>query len=107
MGALVVKRELVESNPEFVRAFLRAYRDSVNFVNGEPSAAGELIEEHQMGFTAESAAAAVPRANIVFRPAPEAREAFEEYLEVLRGFDPTAVGGALPDDEFYLTQALP
>ncbi len=107
MGALVVKRELAQSDPEFLEAFLSAYRDSVRFVNNEPAAAGELIEKHQMGFTAESATAAVPRANIVFRPAPEARAAFEEYLNVLRGFDPTAIGGALPDDEFYLEQALP
>ncbi|MFP4483551.1 MAG: ABC transporter substrate-binding protein [Spirochaetaceae bacterium] len=107
MGALVVKRSLVESNPEFLRSFLRAYRESIRFVNDRPAAAGELIEKHELGFTAEDAASAIPRANIVFRPAPDARRALEEYLQVLLDFDPASVGGSLPDDGFYLDRALP
>lgn len=107
MGALVISRELVDEDPDFVRSFLSAYEESVDFVNSRPTAAGELIEKHQMGFTAESAAAAIPRANIVFRPAPEAREAFEEYLEILLDFDRASIGGSLPDDGFYLRRALP
>ena len=107
MGALVVKKSLVESNPDFVRSFLRAYRESIRFVNEEPTAAGELIEKHQLGFTADNAASAIPRANIVFRPAPEARRALEEYLQVLLDFDPASIGGSLPDDGFYLDRALP
>jgi NitT/TauT family transport system substrate-binding protein len=107
MGALVVKKSLLDSKPDFVEQFLDAYRNSVEFVNSEPAAAGELIEKHGLGFTAASAESAIPRANIVFRPAPQAREAFEEYLQVLLSFDPASIGGSLPDDGFYMDRALP
>ncbi len=102
MGVLVVKRSLVEERPEFVQAFLRQYEASVDWVNANPRDAGRLIEEHDLGFTAETAADAVPRAHIRYIAAAEARERLEEYFAVLRDFDPESIGGTLPDEGFYL-----
>lgn len=102
MGCLVVKDSLVEEHPQFVRDFLEAYEASVRWVNENPRDAGRLIEENELGFEAEMAAEAIPRANIRYIEAPEARERLEEYLSVLREFDPESVGGSLPDGGFYL-----
>jgi NitT/TauT family transport system substrate-binding protein len=102
MGVLVIKESLIEEHPDFVRAFLEEYRASIEWVNANPRAAGELIEENELGFTAAAAGAAIPRANIRYIPAREARERLEEYFSVLLEYDPASVGGSLPDDGFYL-----
>lgn len=103
MGVLVVKRTLVEDHPEFVRDFLEEYRASIEWVNANPAAAGRLIEENELGFTAAAARQAIPRANIRYIGARDARERLEEYFSVLYDYDPASVGGSLPDDGFYLS----
>jgi len=102
MGVLVVKDSLVAERPGFVAEFLERYEASIDWVNANPRAAGRLIEEKELGFTAASAAEAIPRANIRYIGAAEARLRLEEYFSVLRDFDPASIGGALPDDGFYL-----
>lgn len=102
MGVLVVRNELVEEHPEFVADFLEEYRRSIEWVNANPADAGRLIEENELGFTAASATEAIPRANIRYLGALEARERLEEYFSVLLDYDPASVGGSLPDDGFYL-----
>ena len=102
MGCIVVKNSLAEKNPGFLRSFLEEYRASIEWVNANPRAAGRLIEENELGFTAASAQEAIPRANIRYIEAPAAREGLEEFLSVLRDYDPASIGGKLPDDGFYL-----
>jgi NitT/TauT family transport system substrate-binding protein len=102
MGVLVVKDSLVAERPRFVEEFLERYEASIDWVNANPRAAGRLIEENELGFTAASAAEAIPRASIRYIGATEARQRLEEYFSVLRDFDPASIGGALPDDGFYL-----
>jgi NitT/TauT family transport system substrate-binding protein len=102
MGCIVVKNSLTEDNPAFVQSFLDAYRSSIEWVNANPREAGRLIEENELGFTAASAQEAIPRANIRYIGAQDARERLEEFLSVLRDYDPASIGGELPDDGFYL-----
>ena len=102
MGCLVVKDSVVDDHPEFLRRFLDEYRRSIEWVNANPRAAGRLIEENKMGFTAASAGEAIPRASIRYIEAAEARTCLEAYLSVLGQFDPASIGGGLPDDGFYL-----
>lgn len=102
MGSLVVSDELVEERPDFVRSFLDEYRASVEWVNRNPDEAGVLIEENELGFTAESAAEAIPRANITYVEAAQARGPLEEYFSVLLDYDEESLGGRLPDEDFYL-----
>ncbi|NBB91491.1 MAG: ABC transporter substrate-binding protein [Spirochaetes bacterium] len=102
MGVLVVKNSLVEERPEFVEEFLEGYEASIDWVNANPRAAGRLIERNELGFTAASAAEAIPRASIRYIGAAEARQRLEAYFSVLLDFDPASIGGALPDDGFYL-----
>jgi NitT/TauT family transport system substrate-binding protein len=103
MGVLVVKRSLVEDHPQFVRDFLEEYRASIEWVNANPAPAGRLIEENELGFPAAAARQAIPRANIRYIGAADARERLEEYFSVLYDYDPASVGGSLPDDGFYLS----
>lgn len=104
MSVLVVKAETARRYPALVRAFLERYADSTRWVNSHPREAGSLVEKHGLGFSAAEAEAAIPRCNIRFVPAAEARPAVEAFLRVLLASSPDAIGGRLPGDAFYLAQ---
>lgn len=99
-GSLVVRKEFAEKNPEIVAAFLTLYEESISWVNTNPEQAGVLVEKH-IGIPAKIAEKAIPRSNIRFMTAMDARQPVERYLEVLYNFSPRTVGGKMPDEGFY------
>jgi NitT/TauT family transport system substrate-binding protein len=98
---VVVRPGLADERPQVVSRFLKAYRDSIDWVNANPGKAAELIGKYEV-LPAKLAKPAIPHTNLEFVPAREARSIMESYLRVLLDFNPAAVGGALPDDGFYL-----
>ena len=100
MSALVVDPDLAAENPRLVREFLQLYRASIERVNGNPAAAGVLIGTYGI-LPTELATPAIPKCNLRFIPAVDARASVERFLSVLLEFDPVSVGGYLPDAEFY------
>ncbi|QXM06858.1 ABC transporter substrate-binding protein [Crassaminicella indica] len=100
-GCLVVREEFAKENPEIVNNFLEEYKKSVNWVNKNNEEAGKLVEKHGIGMKAKMAELAIPRCNIVFQDAQKSQKTVEGYLKVLYDFSPKAVGGKLPDENFY------
>jgi NitT/TauT family transport system substrate-binding protein len=101
MSVVVIKDEVRQKRPDAVEAFLEAYKESIEWVGATPKAAGELAEQHGIGIPAAVAARAIPRLNLTFVPASEAREEMERFLKVFMEYDPKAIGGKLPDEGFY------
>jgi len=100
---VTVRPGLAEQRPGVVQAFLTAYRESVDWVNENPEEAGVLIEKYGI-LKADVAAAAIPKSNLTFIAAGEARESLEHFLKVLLDYDPASLGGALPDAGFYFEE---
>ena len=44
---------------------------------------------------------AIPRCNLTFVKGAEMKAQLSGYLKVLFGYNPAAIGGAMPDDAFY------
>ena len=101
MTVIVVSDRFVEQYPEALPVVMDSLRDSVQWVNANPAEAGSLIEKVGI-MKAALAVPAIPRCNLVFKTAKEGYEAMDLYLKVLYGFDYTSVGGAVPDESFYL-----
>jgi len=101
MGGLVVRTEFAEENPAVVEDFLKAYKESVLYVNENPAEASVLVEKHGILLKAKIAELAIPLSNIVYMDAFENKEAINEYYKVLYDFNPASIGGKLPDDQFY------
>jgi len=101
-ASLLISNAVLNGYPEFVDRFLYEVAQSAAWVNDNPSTAGVWAEELQTGMTARVVENALPRANIRFVSAREARTAIEAYLRVLRDFSPETVGGRLPSETFYL-----
>jgi len=100
---VVVKPQLAAKRPELVERFLKAYSESIDWVNSNPAEAAQLIGKYEV-MPAALAEPAIPHCNLKFIPSAAARPIMEEFLQVLLDFNPASVGGQLPDDGFYLTQ---
>lgn len=99
-GVAVARREYVQENPEKIAKFLEDYAASVAFVQENVDDAAVLVEKYGI-VTAEVARKALPECQIVCITGDEMRERLGAYLSVLYAQNPEAVGGALPDAEFY------
>lgn len=102
MGALVVRKDFAESNPEAVRNFLKEYQISTQYVTDEANLddAAALIEQYGI-ISAAVAKQALPYCNIVCITGEEMRTAAEGFLSILAKANPQSVGGTLPAEDFY------
>ena len=62
--------------------------------------AAELVAQYGITANANIAKAAIPQANMVCLTGDELK-GISDYYEVLYAADPTSIGGAIPDDNFY------
>ena len=104
MGCLISTRTFAENHPEFVSELLSRYKQSVAFVNESPAEAARLVADNNIIEDAQVTEQAIPYCNIVFKSAQEAKEEISQFLNVLYKFEPSSIGGALPDDSFYYTE---
>ena len=100
-GCIIVSKTFVEEHPLAYQAFLKDYKQSVEYVNANTSEAAELIQEFGILPSAAIAKAALPRCNIVFYNGAAARDGVRAVLSVLFSYKPALVGGTMPDDGFY------
>lgn len=103
MTALVFRGQFAASHPQVVSVLRMAVEDSISWVNSNPKEASVLIEKHEI-LTAALAEPAIPNCALVYKPVSSVRDAIEAYYSVLMGFDPASIGGALPDEAFYMAQ---
>lgn len=102
-GVLVGRTEYVEKHPNEVSDFLERYEASVAYVNENVSDAAQLVGSYDI-VDAAIAEQAIPECNITYIDGEEMREKLSGYLTVLYGQNESAVGGALPGEDFYYTK---
>ena len=81
---------------------MEEYQDSVDFVNENPTEAATLMETYDI-IKADVAEKAIPNCNIVCITGEDAKTALESFYQVLLEANPQSIGGAMPGDDFYLT----
>ena len=102
MTTIVARTDFIQENPQAVENFLADYQASVDYVNGDPAAAAELVAGYGIAANAQIAEAAIPKCALVFITGPSSmRSAIQGYYEVLYQANPDSIGGGIPDDAFY------
>ena len=102
MTTIVARTDFIQENPQAVENFLADYQASVDYVNGDPAAAAELVAGYGITANAQIAEAAIPKCALVFITGPSSmRGAIQGYYEVLYQANPDSIGGGIPDDAFY------
>ena len=103
MGVLVASKSFCEENPEALDRFLKLYKESVAFVNADTDAAAKIIAAKGIVPNEALAKSAIPNCNIVCITGADMKAKLAPFFDVLYGYNPQTVGGALPDDAFYYT----
>lgn len=101
MGCVIVNPDFIEESPEAVDAFLEEYAASVKYVNENIDDASAMIESYSIVPKAAIAKKAIPDAHMVCITGDEMKTGLSGFYNVLFGFDPKSVGGAVPADDIY------
>lgn len=104
MGIIIASEKVVQENPKGVEEFLKAYEESVDFVNENLEDAAELVVEFGIMPNAELAQMAIPKCHIVYETGNDAKAPLKQFYEILEQANPKAVGGKVPDESFYTLQ---
>ena len=80
--------------------FLDEYKQSTDFVNNNIPEAAKLVEKYGI-VNAVIAEKAIPYCNIFFMEGAKMKSSMQGYLEVLFEQNPKAIGGKLPENDFY------
>ena len=99
-GVAVVRREFAEAHPTLIENFLEEYKTSVTYLNENVTEAAKLVEKYNI-IKAAVAEKAIPKCNITFVEGAEMKTKVEGFLKILFDMKPEAVGGSMPDDDFY------
>ncbi len=101
MGCLVVNRDFAAAHPEAIAKFLEEYEASIQYVLDDVDAGAAAIAEAGIVDAEAVAKKSIPGSSLTFIAGAQMQETVEGYYEVLYGFNPQAVGGAVPDAAFY------
>ena len=99
-GVVVVRRAFALEHPEEVTAFLDDYAASVEFTKTNLEEAAALVGQYDIVPEAV-ALKAIPACNITFIEGDEMEQKLSGYLAVLYDQNEKAVGGVLPEGDFY------
>lgn len=102
-GVTIAKADTVEAKREAIDEFIARHEASATVAQDDPDAIASEVVELGIIDNEQIAKAAIPKCNVVCLTGSEMEAALAGYLDVLYQLDPTAVGGALPGAEFYLT----
>ena len=104
MGALIVRKDFAESNPQAVDTFLKEYEKSVAEVNSDPQTASQYVVEYGILDSQPVAEKAIPKSNIYYIDGEEMKNIMANFLDVMNNANPKSIGGKIPDDDFYYTK---
>ena len=104
-GCIVVRKDYFEENETAVRLFLKEYNAAVNYTNANHAETAALMEQYGILASAAIAEQAIEKCNIVCYRDEQMRTAAEAMLQVLYDANPESVGGAMPGDDFYYSEA--
>ena len=101
VAALAANEDAVAMLPQpFVTVAMTQYEASVNYVNDNVADAAVLVGNYDI-VAAQVAEKAIPECNITFIAGNDMKAKLSSYLGILFEQNPAAVGGALPNDDFY------
>ncbi len=101
MGVTIANREFAEAHPAAIQHFLDLQQASVDAVNADPEAAGELVAQAGILASAQIAAKAIPGCAISYIDGDEMQGAVDGFLTVLCEADASSVGGDVPGEDLY------
>ena len=100
-GVTIVRNDFLKEHPAAVSTFISEHQASVNAANSDLDTTAALVVANDIIGKEPIAKKAIPSCNVVCITGDSLKTNLSSYLEVLYNYDPKAVGGNLPGEEFY------
>lgn len=101
MGCVIARTDFIEKNPDAVELFLEDYTASINVATTDVETTATLCETYKIIPKAAVARQAIPNCGLVYVSGSLMKTRLSAYLKVLFDYNPAAIGGELPKDDFY------
>ena len=101
MGCVIARTDYIHANPDAIELFLEDYMASISVAKTDVEKAATLCETYKIIPKAAVARQAIPNCGLVYVSGNLMKTRLSAYLKVLFDYNPAAVGGALPKDDFY------
>lgn len=100
-SGLIVRKTIADSYPELVEAFASALDESATWLIENPEMAASYAEHLELGIPAPVFKNSIDGMNIRHENAYDNRTKLEQFFELLQADSPEAIGGKMPDENFY------
>ena len=97
----VVRKKFLEEHEQAVVEFLNMAKKSTEYCLENVDKAAEWTDEFETFLNPEIAKKAIPECNICTVTGKEMKEILSGFLQIIYDLNPDAVGGSMPDDDFY------
>lgn len=101
MGCVIARTDFIRQNPDAIALFLTDYMNSIQVAKTDVETAATLCETYQIIPKAAVARQAIPNCGLVYVTGNLMKTRLSAYLQVLCDYNPAAIGGELPKDDFY------
>lgn len=99
VGSMLEKKELIEK-------FEIEYAKAMEWCKANPKEAGELVVKYIEMFDADAIADSIGHVQLDVKKAIDSKEALDFFFKILQEDNPKIIGGALPDDNFYIKDQI-
>ena len=97
----IVRKSFLEEHEEAVVEYLNMCKASVDYCLTHPKEAADWTDEFETFLNGEVAEAAVPYVNMCAITGTEMKDKLSGFLQIMYDYNPDAVGGVMPGDDFY------
>lgn len=97
----IVRKSFLEEHEEAVVEYLNMCKKSVDYCLENPKEAADWTDKFETFLNGEVAEAAVPYVNMCAITGQEMKDKLSGFLQIMYDYNPDAVGGAMPGDDFY------
>lgn len=97
----VVRKAFLEEHEQAVVEYLNMCKKSVDYCLTNSKEAADWTDKYETFLNGEVAEAAMPYVNMCAITGQEMKEQLSGFLQIMYDYNPDAVGGAMPGDDFY------
>lgn len=100
-ASLIIKKDLIENNREFVEKFIERYEESRQWAKENPDKLGEYAESLEISVKKETIEKRIRWINIESFNIKDSKEEYKAYYNAILDFAPDFIGGKMPDEGIY------
>lgn len=100
-STLVIKEEIYETNPKFVKEFINKLTESISKLYKNSGETVENVKRNSLSIDTSVLNKVLTRANIFYTPIIDCKEEYNNYFKILKLTNKKVIGGKLPDEEIF------